>query len=277
MNVSYKKSIFIIGVCLLVVISIFLSIYLIKINSDNRLVTGEREELKSITIQIYNENESAEKAIIISDIEHMYSIYDHLSSTSTIIKMDNPQTKGNVKILLTYSYPYDDQSGKQDVVFWETDSNFYCCKNNGYVFGRSTELQNLLNALLGTTELKMVGENQGHPKKIIIREYKGIDVESTITLTDTEKINFIFSNLGTIETRAILYPGEMSGLALDTEYELILEYDEQEDIVIFTGTETANTFYRYTKTISSSGEEGYVYGENSVLYDYIVNLLDTAQ
>lgn len=77
--------------------------------------------------------------------------------------------------------------------------------------------------------------------------------------------------------KGILYPDHLSAFELDIEYELILEYEDQENIIIFNGTETPDTFYRYSKTISSSGEEGYVFGKNNALYERIVALFENHQ
>lgn len=272
MKVGNMKKYLVIGICLLIFITVF-SLFLFN-NADNRLITENREELKSITIQICDEKGNVEKSIIISDQVHMYSIYDHLNSTNTHINKDAPQIEGSIKILLTYSYAYDDQNGKQDIVFWGTDNNFYRYGDNNYVLGKNAELHSLLTDLFEKVELEMISEDQRQPKSITIREYEGNNVKSTIYLKDTEKIDYIFSNLETIQTKAILYPGEISELALDTEYEIILEYDDQENIIVFTGTETSDTFYKYSKTVSSSGGEGYIYGKNSELYKFIETLFE---
>lgn len=279
MKVSNKKIFICTGICLLAAILIFSIFYLMinntnHNNADNRLITENKEELKSITIQLCDEKGDAEKTIIISDPEYMNSIYDYLSSTNTVINKSDSQIEGNIKILLTYSYAYDDQNGKQDIVFWEAENSFYRYADGDYVFGENADLHNLLTDLLKDVELKMISENQSQPQKITIREYEGSDVKSTLSLTDTESISFIFSGLGTIETKAVLYPGEMSELALDTEYELILEYEDQKNVVVFTGTETAGAFYRYSATVSPSGAEGYVYGKNSALYEFVAALFE---
>lgn len=270
MKVRNVKKILII--VLLVVITIFSFFSFMKFNK--RLITENRDELKSITIQKCDKNGNVEKSVIISDQIYMYSIYDSLSSTKTVTHKSTPKIQKNMKLLLTYSYAYDDQSGKEDIVFLGEDNNVYRYEANRYVLGKNAELHDLLNDLFENVELEMVSKNQCKPKSITICEYEGTSVKSKISIKDTENINYIFSNLKTIETKAILYPNEFSALALDTEYELVLEYEDQENIIIFTGTETVDTFYRYSKTISSNGEEGYVYGKNFVLYEFIVTLFE---
>ena len=115
-------------------------------------------------------------------------------------------------------------------------------------------------------ELELVSDEQRPPQKMTVNQYEGSEVTSTVSLEDAETIQHIFSHLPTIETKAILYPSELPAFALDTEYKMTLEYDDQDDIVIFNGTETPETFYRYTNTFSSGGEEGYVFGKSDALY-----------
>lgn len=276
MKVSKKKKYLIMGICLLAVIAVFLLFLLIHKNRnvDHRIVTGDREELKSITIQLCDQEENAEKDIIITDAVYMDSIYDLLHSTDTVVKKKKPQTENQIKILLTYSYTYDHHSGEEDVVFWDTESRFYRCEDNRYMLEKNAELHDLLTGLLENVELELVSDEQRLPKTITVRRYEGSKVTSTVSLEDTETIQPIFSNLQTIETKAILYPSELSAFALDTEYELILEYDDRDSIVIFNGTETPETFYRYTHTIGSGGEEGYVFGKSDALYQLITILFE---
>lgn len=276
MKVSKKKKFLIMGICLLAVIAFF-SLFLVihkNRNADHCIVTGDREELKSVTIQLCDQEGNAEKDIIITDSVYMDSIYDLLHSTDTVVKKKKPQTENQIKILLTYAYAYDHHSGEEDVVFWDTESRFYRCEDHRYVLGKNAELHDLLTGLLENVELELVGDEQRPPKKITVNHYEGSEVTSTVSFEDAKTIQHIFFHLQTIETKAILYPSELSAFALDTEYELTLEYDDRDNIVIFNGTETPETFYRYTNTISSGGEEGYVFGKSDVLYQLITTLFE---
>ncbi len=93
MKVSNRKNFLIIGICLLVVVSVF-PFLLFNNNADKPLITENRDELKSITIQIRDKNGNTEKTVIISDSVYMNSIYDHLSSTNTVIHKGTPPMEG---------------------------------------------------------------------------------------------------------------------------------------------------------------------------------------
>ena len=276
MKLSKKKKYLIMGISLLAVV-VLIPLFLLTLKErsvDHRMVTGDREELKSVTIRLCDQEGNAEKDIIITDSVHMDSVYDLLHSTDTVVKKKKPQTENQIKILLTYAYAYDHHSGEEDVVFWDTESYFYRCEDHRHLLEKNVELCDLLTGLLENVALELVSEEQRLPQKITLRQYEGSKVISAVSLEDGQIIRMMFSDLKAIETKAILYPSELSALALDTEYELTLEYDDQDDIVIFSGTETPETFYRYTNTVSSDGEKGYVFGGSDALYQLITALFE---
>ena len=270
-----KKYIFI-WTILFVVILIAL-LYFTMNTFSNQLTTESKEELKSITLQLCDEKGDITRSIVISDSEYMNQIHDYLTSVKTGFSNSKMGNEGDCRLVFTYAYAYDGKSGKQDVVLWGTDNLFYRRENNGYVYGESAKLHNFITNLLGNAELGLVRNGYDLIESITIYEYEGTEIKSSLSILDVETINTIYSYLESIDTKVILYPGEMSEWTLDTEYELILKYENQDIVIIFTGTESVGTFYRYTETFSSNGEEGYVYGKHTALHELIVALMKKQQ
>ncbi len=88
MKLSKKKKYLIMGISLLAVV-VLIPLFLLTLKErsvEHRIVTGDREELKSITLQLCDQEGNAEKDIIITDTVYMDSIYDHLYSADTVVK-----------------------------------------------------------------------------------------------------------------------------------------------------------------------------------------------
>lgn len=281
MKVTNKRRIPIIGICLLAVVSVFLFLAArsaIKGNAAGGLTTESRDELKKVTLRICDEKGKGVTPITITDQEYMYSIYDHLSSIKTNAKTNGVCVEESFTLVLTYAYEYDaDHSGKQDIILWGTDDTFYRQGCDGLVFGESAQLHELLTGLYENVELGLVSEGLDKPTGITVCKHDGADMKLAAAIEDTETIDRIYSYLQSVDTAAILYPSALSQWSLDTEYELILEYENQEKTTIFIGTETPDTFYRYSGTVSSGGEEGYIWGKNTELYELITALSDIQQ